>query len=281
MPRFAANTSMLFTEVPFLERFKLAAQCGFAGTECMFPYEVEPGPFGDVVAMSGIPLVLFNAPPGDFAGGERGLAALRGREGEFKDTLETVLQYVEYTECKQVHILAGVVPEDEQVDAVEVLVKNLDYAATALQKEGVRVLVENINIEGYMVQTPGQAAMIVRAVGHKNCKLQYDIFHAQMLEGGITAFIENNLDIIGHIQIAGAPNRDEPDSLGELNWGYLMNLLDAHGYAGWVGAEYAPRNGTLEGLHWGADWGIAAPVEIKSRPRYKTRGDKSRKDTGA
>ena len=121
--------------------------------------------------------------------------------------------------------------------------------------------------------------MIVRAVGHKNVRLQYDIFHAQTLEGGITAFIENNLDIIGHIQIAGAPNRDEPDSLGELNWGYLMNLLDAHGYDGWIGAEYKPRNGTLEGLQWGRDWGIAAPVETVSRPRYKTNSGKSKKGT--
>ena len=279
MPRFAANTSLLFTEVPFLERFALAAKCGFAGTECMFPYEVDAGAFGDIVAMSGVPIVLFNAPPGDFEKGERGLAALRNREAEFKASLDTVLQYVEYTECKQVHILAGVVPEDEQVDAVDVLVKNLESAGALLFKEGVRVLVENINLESYMVQTPAQAAMIVRAVGHKNVKLQYDIFHAQTLEGGITAFIENNLDIIGHIQIAGAPNRDEPDSLGELNWGYLMNLLDAHGYDGWIGAEYKPRNGTLEGLQWGRDWGIAAPVETVSRPRYKTNSGKSKKGT--
>ena len=279
MPRFAANTSLLFTEVPFLERFALAAKCGFAGTDCMFPYEVDAGAFGDIVAMSGVPIVLFNAPPGDFEKGERGLAALRNREAEFKASLDTVLQYVEYTECKQVHILAGVVPEDEQVDAVDVLVKNLEYAGALLFKEGVRVLVENINLESYMVQTPAQAAMIVRAVGHKNVKLQYDIFHAQTLEGGITAFIENNLDIIGHIQIAGAPNRDEPDSLGELNWGYLMNLLDAHGYDGWIGAEYKPRNGTLEGLQWGRDWGIAAPVETVSRPRYKTNSGKSKKGT--
>jgi 2-dehydrotetronate isomerase len=277
MPRFAANTSMLFTEVPFLERFKLAAACGFAGTECMFPYEVEPGTFGDVVAMSNIPLVLFNAPPGDFEAGERGIAALKGREGEFKDSLQTALQYVEYTECKQLHVLAGVVAEDEQVDAVDVLIKNLEYAGRTLQREGVRVMVENINLENYMVRTPAQAAMIVRAVGHKNVKLQYDIFHAQMLEGGITSFIENNIDIIGHIQIAGIPNRDEPDMLGELNWGYLMNLLDAHGYDGWIGAEYAPRNGTLAGLHWGRDWGIAAPVETVERPRYKTRGLKTEK----
>jgi len=281
MPRFAANVSMLFTDVPFAERFKLAAKCGFAGAECMFPYEMEPAPFGDVVAMSNIPLVLFNAPAGDLEKGERGLAALKGRESEFKASLDTVLQYAEYNDCKQVHVLAGLVPEDEQVDAVEVLVKNLELAARTLAPEGIGVLVENINIDGYMVQTPDQAAMIVRAVGNKHVKLQYDVFHAQTLQGGITAFIENNLDIIGHIQIAGCPNRDEPDSLGELNWGYLMNLLDAHGYDGWIGAEYTPRNGTLEGLHWGADWGIAAPVTTTERPRYKTRGDKGKKDTGA
>lgn len=271
MPRFAANVSMLFQEEPFLERFALAKQCGFAGTECTFPYEVPAGEFGDKVAMSGIPLVLFNAPPGDLDAGERGLAALEGRSGEFRDSLKTVLDYVEYTECKQVHILSGVVDEDDQIDAVDVLLKNLEYAGDLLAKEGVRVLVENINIPGYMLRTPTQAIEIVRALSHKNVKLQYDIFHAQMLEGGITAFIENNIDVIGHIQIAGAPNRDEPDALGELNWGYIMNLLDAHGYAGWIGAEYKPRSTTLEGLNWGRDWGISAPVEKVERPRYKTR----------
>ncbi len=272
MPRFAANVSMLFQEVPFLERFALAKQCGFAGTECMFPYEVSAGEFGDKVAMSGIPLVLFNAPPGDYEAGEKGIAALQGRSGEFRDSLKTVLDYVEYSECKQVHIMSGIVDEDDQMDAVDVLLKNLEYAGDMLAKEGVRVVVENINIEGYMLRTPAQAAQIVRALDHKNVKLQYDIFHAQMLEGGITAFIENNIDIIAHIQIANAPNRDEPDVLGELNWGYIMNLLDAHGYAGWIGAEYAPRTTTLEGLNWGRDWGISAPVEkAAERPRYKTR----------
>ncbi|MBL8642411.1 MAG: TIM barrel protein, partial [Rhodospirillaceae bacterium] len=236
MPRFAANVSMLFTEAPFMERFALAKACGFAGTECQFPYEVPPGEFGDKVAMSGIPLVLFNAPPGDYAGGERGIAALAGRSGQFRDSLKTVLDYVEYTECKQVHVMSGIVPEDDQVEAVDVLLKNLEYAGDLLAKEGVRVLVENINLPGYMLRTPTQAAEIVRALNHKNVKLQYDVFHAQTLEGGITAFIENNMDLIGHIQVAGAPNRDEPDALGELNWGYIFDLLDAHGYAGWIGA---------------------------------------------
>lgn len=271
MPRIAANVSMLFTEVPFLERFALAKKCGFLGAECMFPYEVPAVEFGDKVAMSGIPVVLFNAPPGDYEAGERGLAALEGRSGEFRDSLKTVLDYVEYSDCKQVHILSGLVAEDDQVAAVDVLLKNLTYAADLLAQEKVRVLIENINMDGYMIRTPTQAAAIVRALGHKNVKMQYDIFHAQMLEGGITAFIENNIDIIGHIQVAGAPNRDEPDSMGELNWHYIFDLLDAHGYDGWIGAEYKPRNTTLDGLNWGRDWGISAPVESNERPRYKTR----------
>ncbi|MSO98594.1 MAG: hydroxypyruvate isomerase [Rhodospirillaceae bacterium] len=281
MPRFAANVSMLFTEVPLRERFALAAKCGFAGAECQFPYEIPAGEFGDVVAMSNKPLVLFNAPPGDYAAGERGLAALKGRESEFKDSLHTVLQYAEYTECKQVHVMSGVVAEDEQLAAIDVLVKNLEYAAKTLSPEGIRVLIENINIENYMTRTPTQAAEVVRTVGHKNLKLQYDIFHAQTLEGGITAFIENNIDIIGHIQVAGVPNRDEPDSLGELNWGYLFDLLDAHGYDGWIGAEYTPRHGTMEGLQWGRDWGISAPVKSTARPRYKTNSGKTKKGAGA
>ncbi|MDX2145403.1 MAG: TIM barrel protein [Rhodospirillaceae bacterium] len=256
MPRFSANISMLFTEAPLLERFKLAAACGFAGAECMFPYEAAAGELGDAVAMSGIPLVLFNAPPGDYAGGQRGLAALKGHERAFKTSLDEVLAYAEYNDCKQVHVMTGIVPEDEQPDAVDLLVKNLGHAGKYLASEGIRVLVENINLDGYMTRTPAQAAAIVRAVDHKNVKLLYDVFHAQTLEGNIAEFIENNLDIIGHIQVAGVPGRHEPDKLGEINWRFLFDLLDAHGYDGWVGAEYAPRKSTREGLHWGRDWGI-------------------------
>lgn len=259
MPRLAANVSMLFTEVPFLQRFALAKACGFAGAECQFPYAVPPVELGDAVAMSGIPLVLFNTPPGDYDNGERGIAALDGRSGEFRDSLKTVLDYVEYTDCKVVHVMSGLVPEDEQVAAVDVLLANLAYAGDLLLKENVRVVVENINLPDYLLRTPTQAAEVVRALDHRNVKLQYDIHHAQTVEGGIATFLENNLDIIAHIQVAGVPGRNEPDSLGELNWGYLFDLLDAHGYAGWIGAEYAPRTTTTEGLNWGRDWGIAPP----------------------
>jgi hydroxypyruvate isomerase len=267
MPRFSANVSLLFTEAPLLARFKLAAACGFRGAECMFPYEVPAGEFGDAVAMSGIPLVLFNAPPGDYAGGQRGLAALAGHERAFKTSLDEVLTYAEYNDCKQVHVMSGIVPEDEQEAAVDLLVKNLQYAAKHLATEGIRVLVENINLAGYMTRTPAQAAAIVRAVDHRQVKLLYDVFHAQTLEGNIAEFIENNLDIIGHIQVAGVPGRHEPDKLGEVNWRFLFDLLDAHGYDGWVGAEYAPRNGTLQGLNWGREWGIAAPDDAAAKSK--------------
>lgn len=260
MPRFAANISTLFTEAPFLERIAMAKACGFAGVECQFPYDTPPVALGDKLAMAGLPLALFNAPPGDMAAGERGLAALAGRAGEFRDGLKRVLDYIEYTECQHVHVLAGIVPEDRQTAAVDILLDNLNYAGDLLAKEGATVMVENVNLPDYMVRTPAQAAEIVRALDHKNVRMQYDIFHAQTLEGGITTFIENNLDIIGHIQVAGVPGRNEPDALGELNWGYLFDLLDAHGYAGWIGAEYAPRTTTIEGLNWGRDWGIAPPA---------------------
>ena len=259
MPRFAANVSHLFTEVPFLERFAAAAACGFKGVECLFPYAEPAEKVGDAVAMAGLTMALFNAPPGNFAAGERGLAALPGRQQEFRDSIEVALNYAELLDCKRIHVLAGVVPEEKWVEALPVYIANLAVAADLAREVDVEVLIEPIVMEGYFIFRPDDALQVIDDVGAKNLKMLYDIFQAQQAQGGITDFLDSHLDVIAHIQIAGVPGRHEPDRSGELNWPYLFDLLDSHGYSGWVGAEYVPRSGTYAGLGWAKDWGIAAP----------------------
>ena len=259
MPRFAANVSHLFTEVPFLERFAAAAACGFKGVECLFPYAEPAEKVGDAVAMAGLTMALFNAPPGNFAAGERGLAALPGRQQEFRDSIEVALNYAELLDCKRIHVLAGVVPEEKWVEALPVYIANLAVAADLAREVDVEVLIEPIVMEGYFLFRPDDALQVIDDVGAKNLKMLYDIFQAQQAQGGITDFLDSHLDVIAHVQIAGVPGRHEPDRSGELNWPYLFDLLDSHGYSGWVGAEYVPRSGTYAGLGWAKDWGIAAP----------------------
>ncbi len=256
MPRFAANISMLFADLPFLDRVDAAAKAGFPGIECMFPYHVEAEALSDRLLAFGKPLVLMNAPPGDYANGERGLAALPGREMEFRDSFQVALQYAGAVDCAQIHVMAGKVAEDDIPAALDALTGNLAYAADEADAAGVRVLVEPILMDDYLIQRPDQALEIIQQVDRKNLRLQYDLYHAQMTQGGLTAFLENNLDVIAHIQVAGVPDRHEPDQLGEVNWRYIFDLLDSHGYPGWVGAEYVPRGDTLTGLGWAKDWAI-------------------------
>lgn len=259
MPRFAANLTHLFTEVPFIERFAAAAACGFKGVECLFPYAEPAEKVGDAVAMAKVKMALFNAPPGDFAAGERGLAALPGRQQDFRDSFEVALKYAEFLECSRIHVLAGVVSEDQWDDALEVYFGNLAVATDLARGVDVTVLIEPIVMEEYFLTRPDDAVMAVEEVGAKNLKILYDIYQAQLAQGAITDFLDSHIDKIAHIQIAGVPGRHEPDRSGELNWPYLFDLLDAHGYDGWIGAEYVPRNGTHAGLGWAKDWGIQAP----------------------
>ncbi len=254
MPRFAANVSLLFTEKPFIERFAAAAQAGFKGVECQFPYHVDAIEVADQLAMAGTPLVLMNAPPGDFAAGERGLAALPGREEEFRDSVEVALNYAETAECPRHHVMAGCIEADET--AMDVYLANLMFAAERGQEVGVQILIEAIVMDNYFLTQPEQAAEVVRHLDHKNLRLQYDLYHAQRSQGNLAEFLEHNLDIIAHIQVAGVPGRNEPDKLGEINWRFIFDLLDAHGYGGWIGAEYTPRGDTLRGLAWAKEWGI-------------------------
>lgn len=269
MPRFSANVSMLFTEVPFLDRFSAAADAGFAGVECQFPYHLDSNEVADKVAMAGVPFVLFNAPPGDYAAGERGLAALPGREAEFRESVEVALNYADMTDCTRIHVMAGCITEDQRTAATDTYLENLQAAADLTQAAGVQLLIEPISMPGYFLTRPDQALDIIRRVDHKNLALQYDLHHAQRTQGNLGEFLENNLGLIGHLQVAGVPGRHEPDRLGEINWHFIFDLLDAHGYDGWVGAEYNPRAGTVQGLSWAADWGIGVADKAKASARKR------------
>lgn len=263
MPRFSANVSMLFTEVPFLERFVAAANAGFPGVECQFPYLHEANEVADKVAMSGAEIVVINAPPGDWAAGERGIAALPGREQEFKDALEVALNYADIIECPRLHCMAGCITEDKRTKATDTYLANIAYAADQVQQAGLTLLIEPISLPGYFVGCPDHAVELLRQLDRRNIKILYDVHHAQRTQGNIAEFLEKHLDLIGHVQVSGVPGRNEPDKLGEINWPYLFDMLDSHGYDGWIGAEYNPRASTLAGLVWGADWGIGEGAKSK------------------
>ncbi|MDF1587299.1 2-oxo-tetronate isomerase [Marinimicrococcus flavescens] len=257
MPKFAANLSMMFQEVPFLDRFGAAAQAGFSGVEFLFPYEHPAGEIAARLDEHGLTQALFNLPPGDFSKGERGIASLPGREAEFEKAVETALAYARALRCRTLHCMAGLLPDEAERGAREKLyVANLRKAARACAAEGVTLLVEPINtrdIPGYFLNYQAQGRRIIEAVGEANLKLQLDLYHCQVMEGDLARHIEAFLDIAAHIQIAGVPERHEPD-VGEINYPYLFELLDRLGYQGWIGCEYRPRGRTEDGLGWFAPW---------------------------
>lgn len=255
MPRFAANISLMFPEHPFIERIKAAADAGFTAVECQFPYHVEAIDFADACAMAGVKLALINAPPGNWDAGERGLAALPGREQDFRDSLDVAFAYAETAAAPRIHVMAGAIAADAE-GAAETYEANLLYAAKRAREEGVDLVIEAIVMPDYFLMLPDHAADIVRRLDQKNLKLLFDVYHAQRAQGNLAEFLEHNLDIIGHVQIAGVPGRHEPDKMGEVNWRFILDLLDAHGYDGWVGAEYDPRGDTARGLVWAREWGL-------------------------
>lgn len=255
MPRFAANISLLFTEHPFIERIKAAAAAGFKAVECQFPYHVEAIEMADACAVAGVKLALINAPPGNWEAGERGFAALPGREQEFRDSVDVALVYAETAESPRVHIMAGIIAPDAD-GALDTYEKNIAYAADRARNEGIEIVIESIVMPGYFLTFPDQAADVVRRLGKKNLRLLFDAYHSQRAQGNLAEFLEHNLDIIGHIQVAGVPGRHEPDRFNEVNWRFVFDFLDAQGYDGWVGAEYNPRGDTLSGLVWGKEWGL-------------------------
>jgi hydroxypyruvate isomerase len=253
MPKLAANLTMLFNEVPFLERFGAAARAGFRGVEFLFPYAFEPEQIAQQLKQHGLELVLHNLPAGQWEAGERGIACHPGRVAEFKDGVGQAIRYATALGVKQVNCLAGIKPADVSAEqARATLVANLTYAAAELKKAGIRLLIEQINtydIPGFFLSGTRQALEIIRDTGSDNLFDQYDIYHMQRMEGELAATIKANLPMIKHIQLADNPGRFEPGT-GEINYRYLFAMLDEIGYDGWIGCEYKPKAGTVEGLGW-------------------------------
>jgi hydroxypyruvate isomerase len=253
MPRFAANLAFLFTEEEFLARFAAARKAGFAAVEFPFPYPHDPARLQEAVEKAGVEVVLFNLPAGDWAKGERGIACHPGRQAEFQDGVGAAIEYARLLHVPRINCLAGIAPPDADPEAMlSTFVENLGFAAEQFAREGRLLVMEPINtrtIPGFYLSTTAQALDVMREVGSGNLKIQYDIFHMQIMEGDLAKTIEAELREIGHIQFADVPDRHEPGT-GEINFDFLFGRIDALGYDGWVGAEYAPAKGTLEGLGW-------------------------------
>lgn len=253
MLRFSANLSMLFTEVDFPDRFARAARAGFKGVEYLFPYSWKKEELAAALTGNGLLQVLFNLPAGDWAGGERGIACLPGREGEFREGVGQAIGYARALDCPQVNCLVGMPPAGAPPEQVRrTLIDNLRFAAAALEAEGRRLLVEPLNardVPGFYLYGTGSALALIAEVGHPNLYLQYDLYHMQVTEGNLMETMERHLGRIAHIQIADNPGRHEPGT-GEINYPNIFHFLEGKGYAGWIGCEYKPLGNTEEGLAW-------------------------------
>jgi len=254
MPKFAANLSFLFTEAPFPERFARAAAAGFAGVEYLFPYAWPADELAGWLRAAQVEQVLFNLPPGDWAAGERGLACLPGRRGEFAESVELARHYALRLGCRRLHCMAGIHPAGVAPGELEATyVANLRHAADRLADIGATLTIEPINsridMPGYWLDDIGRALRLLEIIGRANVGLQLDLYHAQIIQGDLARTLESHIGRIVHVQIADNPGRHEPGS-GEIHYPYLLALLDRLGYAGWVGCEYAPLAGTEAGLGW-------------------------------
>jgi hydroxypyruvate isomerase len=262
MTRLAANLSTLFTELPFLDRYDAAAAAGFLAVECQFPYAVPAEAIRERLDRLGLVQVLLNTPPGNAVAGERGLAGLPGREAEFRASFQQALHYARVTGCRRIHVMAGLRPEDAAVSACRgVFIDNLAQAADLCAGDGIQLMVEPINtrvdVPGYLIDTTASAVDCIRRAGRPNIRLQYDIYHMQIMEGDLARSIERLLPVIGHVQIADNPGRHEPGT-GEIHFPWLLARLDALGYDGYVGCEYTPAGTTTAGLGWARSWLRAA-----------------------
>jgi hydroxypyruvate isomerase len=272
MPRFAANLHYLFSELPFLDRFEAAARAGFKAVEFQVPYDYPTAELAARLRSHALKMVLFDAPMGNWDRGDRGTAAVPGREKEFRDGLAKVIEYGNALGCDTVHLMAGVVGPGEDGKAAErTYISNLRHAASTLEHHGIAGVIEPINpklgivqngpgyttqgMHGYFLNHTDQARRILNEVGSPNLLLHLDVYHMQMLEGHLAETIRENIGLLRHVQIAGVPGRHEP-TVGEINYPYLFDLLDELGYQGWVGCEYRPEGDTWIGLSWAAKYGI-------------------------
>ena len=253
MPKFAANLTMLFNEVPFLERFAAAKAAGFEAVEYLFPYPYDKNELAGLLKTHGLKQVLHNLPAGNWDAGERGIACHPDRVEEFRAGVDQAIAYATALGCPQVNCLAGKVPAGvSPAQAQATFVSNLKYAADKLKAAGLKLLIEPINsydIPGFFLNTTAQALAVLDAVGSDNLYIQYDIYHAQRMEGELAATAQKHLARIAHIQLADNPGRNEPGT-GEINYAFLFRHLDAIGYTGWIGCEYKPHTTTSDGLGW-------------------------------
>ena len=264
MPRFAANLTMLYNDVEFLDRFAAAARDGFKGVEYLFPYAFKAEQIAAQLQQHGLQQVLFNAPPGDWDKGERGIACLPGREAEFREGIAKAIGYAQALNCPRIHVMAGLVPANVAADVVQsTYISNVKYAAQQAAAHNIQILLEPINgrdMPGFFLSRQDQAHALVAKIGESNVKVQMDLYHCQIVEGDLAMKIRQYLPTgnVGHFQIAGVPERHEPD-VGEINHTYLFKLLDSLGYDGWIGCEYKPARGaaphaTSDGLGWLKAW---------------------------
>ncbi len=251
MPRFAANLSMMFTEWPFLDRFDAAAQAGFKAVEYLFPYDHPADQVGERLHRAGLTQALFNLPPGDWAAGERGMAAIPGREAELDAALERALPYAEATGAKTLHLMAGIAdPGDPAAQACYRAA--VTRVAARLAERGITLVLEPINgrdMPGYFLNSLDTAAALITELALPNLKLQFDLYHCQIIHGDVTMRLRRMMPLVGHVQVASVPSRNEPDG-EELASPFLYAELDRLGYDGFIGCEYRPRAGTVEGLGW-------------------------------
>jgi hydroxypyruvate isomerase len=257
MPKFAANLTMLYTELPFLDRFTAASQGGFKAVEFLFPYAHTAEHIREKALAAGVQIVLHNLPAGDWDAGERGIACLPERVSEFREGVGRAIEYAKALGVPQLNCLAGKAPAGADPQHLhDTLVANLRYAARELQQHGIKLLTEPINtydIPGFFLSRSAQAVAVMDEVGSPNLYLQYDIYHMQRMEGELAATMEKLLPRIAHIQLADNPGRNEPGT-GEINYRFLFPHIDRIGYQGWIGCEYKPKTTTTAGLGW-----LAAP----------------------
>ena len=259
MPRLAANLSMMFNELPFLDRFAASAKAGFEAVEFLFPYDFPAAAIRQRLDDADLKQVLFNMPPGNWAAGERGLASLPGRTQEFRDNVAIALDYAGALGCSLIHCMAGIPPAGtSHTTAAALFAANLAWAGERALAQSVRLAIEPINhrdMPGYHLSSIAQGAAIVQAIGVDRIGLQFDIYHCQTTEGDITKRLEAVLPLVAHMQIADVPDRHEPGT-GEIGWEYVFRRIDELGYAGWIGCEYRPAGDTVAGLGWRTRFGV-------------------------
>jgi 2-dehydrotetronate isomerase len=273
MPQFAANLSMMYVELPFLDRFKAAAKDGFKAVEFLFPYAYEAKDIAARLKTNGLQQVLFNFPPGGIDAASidaawnsntRGIACIPGREAELLAGLEIALRYADILQCPRLHMMAGLLPAGkDRADVRQTYINNAQAASKLAAKQGINILLEPINtrdIPGFFLNRQDHAHDLIAEIGQPNVKVQMDLYHCQIVEGDVAMKIRQYLPTgnVGHFQIAGVPERHEPD-VGEMNYPYLFDVIDSLGYQGWIGCEYKPRlggqpGGTSQGLGWLEKW---------------------------